>query len=367
MKILYLHIGLPKTATTSIQFFCFENREILKNKGYCYPLFPCSNISETRNAHFLLESITDENGNENREKTELARQKHYREIEILFEKYDNIVLSDEALWHKLCGVKSNLWNELLAQSEKGGYELKVILYLRRQDTFAESWWNQSVKMNGRVLDEPWEDFIKERYLHIDYAREIQKIEKLIGEENLIVRRFEKQNLKNQDIIHDFLDVIGLEYGDEFAEMSQNRNISLLGNTHEIKRILNKLPMLDREGNDFVKYCLQDIAPISGARYPSRMFSQQEAENFLKQFEEGNAWIKDKYFPEEEGNLFDYAMSGGEKWEKENPYMQDDIILFMGAAMLRMNRQIQRLEERNEKLYFYLRHPIRGLVRKVFRK
>ena len=29
MKTLYIHIGCPKTATTSIQYFCNENKEIL--------------------------------------------------------------------------------------------------------------------------------------------------------------------------------------------------------------------------------------------------------------------------------------------------------------------------------------------------
>ena len=40
MKTLYLHIGTPKTATTSLQHFCEENETIFKENNYCYPLFP---------------------------------------------------------------------------------------------------------------------------------------------------------------------------------------------------------------------------------------------------------------------------------------------------------------------------------------
>ena len=36
-KTLYLHIGLPKTGTTSIQNYLFENREALMQRGVCYP------------------------------------------------------------------------------------------------------------------------------------------------------------------------------------------------------------------------------------------------------------------------------------------------------------------------------------------
>lgn len=39
MKTLYLHIGTPKTATTSIQSFCYQNREILEKQGFYYPMF----------------------------------------------------------------------------------------------------------------------------------------------------------------------------------------------------------------------------------------------------------------------------------------------------------------------------------------
>ena len=38
MKTLYIHIGCPKTATTSIQYFCNENKEILSKNGVYFPI-----------------------------------------------------------------------------------------------------------------------------------------------------------------------------------------------------------------------------------------------------------------------------------------------------------------------------------------
>ena len=35
MKTLYLHIGTTKTATTSIQKFLEENKDVLQKYGYC--------------------------------------------------------------------------------------------------------------------------------------------------------------------------------------------------------------------------------------------------------------------------------------------------------------------------------------------
>ena len=37
MKILYLHIGMPKTGTSSIQDTLFANRENLRKYGIYYP------------------------------------------------------------------------------------------------------------------------------------------------------------------------------------------------------------------------------------------------------------------------------------------------------------------------------------------
>ena len=38
MRTLYVHIGTPKTATTSIQMFCVENQKVLNKQSYSYPL-----------------------------------------------------------------------------------------------------------------------------------------------------------------------------------------------------------------------------------------------------------------------------------------------------------------------------------------
>lgn len=56
MKTLYLHIGTPKTGTTSIQEFMVCSREALQKHGICYPDIQkkFANISPNRNGHFLV-------------------------------------------------------------------------------------------------------------------------------------------------------------------------------------------------------------------------------------------------------------------------------------------------------------------------
>ena len=64
MKTLYIHIGCPKTATTSIQYFCNENKENLAKHGVYFPVFEQTypDINPFRNAHFLIAPQYDKNG-----------------------------------------------------------------------------------------------------------------------------------------------------------------------------------------------------------------------------------------------------------------------------------------------------------------
>ena len=69
MKTLYIHIGTPKTGTTSIQNFCGLNREKLKEQGVLYPImnYHYERKSVNRNGYFLTGTIK-ENGTRNKEK-----------------------------------------------------------------------------------------------------------------------------------------------------------------------------------------------------------------------------------------------------------------------------------------------------------
>ena len=52
MKV-YLHIGLHKTATSTIQYGLFCNREVLKKKGYLYPHTGFPNSSKHFAQHLI--------------------------------------------------------------------------------------------------------------------------------------------------------------------------------------------------------------------------------------------------------------------------------------------------------------------------
>lgn len=59
----------------------------------------------------------------------------------MFSKYNNILLSDESIWHS-AHFSKDLWETLRKESLKSAFKIKIIVYLRRQDTALNSMWNQ---------------------------------------------------------------------------------------------------------------------------------------------------------------------------------------------------------------------------------
>ena len=57
MKLLYLHIGMHKTATSSLQSFLLQNKEKLKNEGFYYPTEGTYYSPIEQGQHFLAHAI----------------------------------------------------------------------------------------------------------------------------------------------------------------------------------------------------------------------------------------------------------------------------------------------------------------------
>ena len=346
MKTLYIHIGTPKTATTSLQHFCEENENILEEKGYCYPIFPhkFKHISITRNGFFISYKARDESGNRNY----LEEEKFFRQgmdfVLDYFSKFDNVILSDEAMWSVVFKRgKPDLWEKIRKEADEHGYTVKVIVYLRRQDSLADSWWNQKVKNGKRIYStSSWEEFVSDpTRLELNYYEPIKLIEKSIGKENIIVRRFGKQYFKNGSIFEDFIDALGMRYSSRFFISDNDRNIRLFGNIPEIKRVLNMLPELGDQDNTFFRHLCVSMSEQRADRKGETMFSPEEALEFMEQYREGNRKIMQKYFGKDE-DLFDMDFSGNKKWVLNNTEMERDIVSLVGNVAVRLRQENREL-------------------------
>ena len=154
MKTLYIHIGCPKTATTSIQYFCNENKENLAKHGVYFPVFEQTypDINPFRNAHFLIAPQYDKNGKINILEEKRLFRFNMDHIIHMFSKYDNVLLSDEGIWYTAHFKKRNLWETLRKESLRNAFKIKIIVYLRRQDALLNAMWNQKIKKSKKIIE-----------------------------------------------------------------------------------------------------------------------------------------------------------------------------------------------------------------------
>ena len=349
MKTLYLHIGTPKTATTAIQVFCAGNQPVLNSHGYTYPdlgiRYP--HVRWQRNAHFLVGDLRRKISERDLKKEDQVIDECFSKIYELFQQYDNIILSDESLWLDEFRRKGRLWSRIKKEIEKDIFTVKIIVYLRRQDEFIYSRWNQQIKAAVGLISPSyvykWDEMLdKFSYLKIDYYGILEKIAKYVGKKNIIVRPFDRKKFYGGTIYADFLNIIGLAYSDEYRIIQETPNVSLTKNSVEIKRILNGLPNLNEESNNIFHDCLSQCSLLPSDDKKYSMFSEQEMREFLSRCEEGNNKIVEEYL-DGETKLFDDTYKAEEKWTPDNPDMMTDIIRFSGSLAIYLLKEHEELK------------------------
>lgn len=374
MKTLYLHIGLPKTGTTSIQDFCYVNKEVMEEKGYCFPIFPyvypyknARIDSVKRNGLFLEAVYTDENGVRDREKEVEILKDGMQRLQEVFETYDHVILSDEGIWRAAAHRRKSVWKELREEAEKGGFIVKVITYIRRQDELIESWWNQTVKhgiSKSNVMT--WEQYLEvyPRYINLDYYTLLKAAADELGVENIIVRRFHKKYFVDGSLLADFMDILGLALTDEYQIQEQSvKNTKMPENLCEIKRIINGMPEVKVKERWRYERLLRNLSEHSDGEQLRRMFSSDEASDFMEKYAGSNQELYQTFFADGEP-LFLEKEDPPEKWKKDNEDMLTDLVRFIVICDLNRNKQQVVVVKDTNGLTHRLKKKIQDLMKKI---
>ena len=387
MKTLYIHIGTPKTGTTSIQNFCGLNREKLREQGVLYPImnYHYERKSVNRNCYFLTGTIK-ENGTRNKEKEKQVFDNELQYIVDCFKENDTILLSDESIWWATSTRRKGLWKDLKKHSEQHNYQIKVIVYLRRQDQFMMSRYNQRLKTDfvasTQNFDEYFADMNGRFKCVMDYRDRIDNIAKSISKENVIVKRFDRNYFYNGDLNQDFLNILGVKVDDSFQQLKETANTGISVQSGEIKRVLNRLkPITMAENNKLLEILneCENVLPESN----TSLMSTDEVKNFMEQFVDSNESIVDEYIGDGKP-LFDYTYKETTAWNYNDKNYHEEVILFFAKAvgsvykenqqlkkeLNKINNQIKNINEKlnKEKSYsretrYLLKHPIKSFYNK----
>lgn len=292
---LILHIGTPKTGTTAIQKFLYDNESILNEQHFSYPTIQ-KGKHQIINAYALDQYL--KNGVPD---TEHAGWKDFWTT--LREKLqnDHVILSWE-------GIFFDYAKEFFSAVKKEYDVIQIIVYLRRQDRFLESIWNQYTK--GEPLSKlPFKDFIANEKFKWSYLEKLNKIADIVGQENLIVRVYEKDQFQGarKDIISDFLQAVGINLDWSRCVLGKPANSALFGNYVEIKRRMNLYLQQDDNWcieiqNIFMAY-IEEISSSSSIKHADGMLTPKERQEIIDYYAEENAEIARKYLGRADGKLF----------------------------------------------------------------
>jgi len=225
---IFIHIGLPKTATSSIQSFLYNNAAFLDQHGYHYIQ---TGLNHTLKCHHDLvwklglhkgPSYVEENVEKYKEEILVSLRS---EVENNPDK--DLILSSELLTFIGDFKKLNPVLEIFK-----GKEVNYIINLRRQDRFLESLYQQVVKDGVGLTFEEW--FHRSKGVG-NYNALISKLLQITKKENVTVDIFDSR-IPNLHPTENFLLALGLE-----KEYLKSFNIENLRENESLSRgQINKL-------------------------------------------------------------------------------------------------------------------------------
>lgn len=222
---LILHIGMGKTGTTALQEAFWKNRHVLAQAGICYP-----DIGVVSGAHHKISPFIP--GDLAKSDWVFLKPKEWAPS-LAKSGEQRIVMSSELIAWSTQRAASAFCSALRAH-----FDLKICLYLRRQDNIIMAAYNQRIKAGAqrRTIGETLETLMK----GYDYARTIRVWDKAAGAQNLIVRPYEQSQFAQGDLITDFFTgVLGMALPADFVRPTKsNSNPRFAPVALEYKRLIN---------------------------------------------------------------------------------------------------------------------------------
>lgn len=231
-----LHIGSGKTGTSTIQRVLRRNPEALLAGGHLYPRTPGS-LRHTKLGLYVRPDdelarhpdwLTGDYGPVADFRRDFRRQLMR---EIGRSGTSGVVFSDEGLF----SAGDRTINRMRRFTSRMGGQVRLVVYLRRQDDHLISRYQQVIKM-GEIT--PLTTWMQQDWTGTyDYHLRLTSWQEL-APAAFVVRRFERDRMVAGSLVSDFLDAAAIKVDEAELAHTEPRNESLGAEAIELLRILN---------------------------------------------------------------------------------------------------------------------------------
>lgn len=286
MRKLYLHIGVHRTATSSIQRFMHINSTGMAKRGVLYP-FGVARHNELVNRLF-----------DGRLDIETLIEDLKQSAESSTSEIHSLVLSDEDI-----SMRKDL--SILAPLGEH-FDVRIVVFLRRQDLWLESWYLQNIKWQWIPdLSHPtFDEFLeKEQRFHwIDYDRHLGHFEELFGKDKVSVQAFEPGQMPNGPYAA-FCKMIGVQDIEEMEKpKGLNQSLSPI-----VSEFMRNLPLGEFDTGVRARMEAACIAVDIDLRrsFPdiynikTHLLTHDQRTAILERFAESNSAVAQRYFNRDE--------------------------------------------------------------------
>ncbi|HHW4193939.1 TPA: hypothetical protein ACUVPI_000981 [Campylobacter coli] len=344
----YIHIGTPKTGTTSIQKFITLNLDLFLQQGMVYPKTFCVNNQHAKIAYIIKNMKSDFNFWLNQEvvflRNEISENKKY--IFLFSSEMISLYINES---YTLIRLKE-LFNWL------GFKNIKCILYLRSNDEYMISHSSQNIKCGLGVYYKRKAEFCTSMGMHM-YKTICKNYINVFGKENIIVRLFDKNEFYQGDLLKDFIHSIGLEWDNKFRiPERENETLDLIG--FELQGRLNKLGC---GWNNKINSTMEFSEKYFTSKDPHLKFqpAKEVTQSYMDYFEESNEWVRKEFFPHKERlfpkkDLTNYKENyelkemKPEYWDRIAEFIAD-IVKTKNQAIQNKDNQIATINNEKQKL------------------
>lgn len=322
-KTLFIHIGTGKTGTSALQKYLVKNNGLLKEKLNLHYI----STGLENNKHRALDLNSRRWDNKGKEKVENLFSLVNKEI--LSSSLNRFLISDED-FPGLSLDEIYFYRDVVSSSIK----IKVIVYLRRQDEYLESWFHQVVKTGQYNLQiNKLKDEISSKKI-LDYNELLMRWEKVFGRDNIIVRIYDKGKFVGGNIFEDFMSIFDID-SKLLDLVSGDVNSSITRDKALLLRKLSNNGFDEVLEPQFIDY-LKKIPPSVGdSKYT---LPPEVRRDFLQEFHFSNLEVSRRYFNNEE--IFDSDIS--DDWRPRLAVPDELFIKVISYMLKRDNKSINNL-------------------------